>query len=257
MPWDWDKNQPYGVFKKILLTKEELIKEKEFLKLKLQELQRKYEVKSLFNSQIAFEFFWLYYSYRNKDNLFNISKKVKVSTEDPIEFLKKIRFRKIPDTIRTTLLNWLLEKWNIKLLDYNPTSYEMLEFQSKGIRIVTIDFDSALNCQFVFGIRDAFEHFLHDLEHCYNFYNNKELYFDQINFFKYLLNFYPEIEILLNMDFEFKKKWDYLISDMNSHPEHLKQYTIAIFYEFYKKNLIIESDIRKKFDYMLKEIQSL
>lgn len=254
MPWDWNKNQPYGIFKKILLTKEELVQEKENLKLKLLELQNKYQEQSLSSPEIAFEFFWIYYSYRNRKNLFNTSKKVKVSVEDPIQFLEKIRFRKIPDTIRITLLNWLLKKWNIKLLDYNPTSYEMLEFQSKGIRIVTIDFDSALNCQFVFEIRDAFEHFLHDLEHCYNFYNKEELYFKQIEFFKYLLNFYPEVEILLNIDLDFKRKWDYLISDMNSHPEHLKQYTKAIFYEVYKKNLNIKDNVIKKMEQLLMKL---
>lgn len=233
MPWNWDTNQPYGAYKKILIPQQKLKEEIEILKPSLLELKKKYQSRQIKEEEVAFEFFWFYYSHRNKENLFNTKQKLIPTKENILEFLKIIRFRNIPDTIRIVLLNWFSKKWKILLLDYNPTPYEMLSYQSNGIRIVTIDWECAIKGEFVFGIRDAFEHFLHDFEHCYNFYREEYLYSEQSSFFRKLLSFYPEIEIFFKVSIAFKKKWEYLISDMNSHPEHLKQYTKAILYEFF------------------------
>ncbi|MFN3604080.1 MAG: hypothetical protein ACK4UJ_05155 [Leptonema sp. (in: bacteria)] len=250
MPWNWQTNQPYGKYKKLLISKEELQEELLILKPFLQELKEKYQKRFSSDQQVALNFFWIYYSYRNnKNKLFNSKIIKKVSIEEPIQFLKSVRFFRIPDSIRITLLNWFLEKWKIQLLEYNPDSYEMLVFLSKGYRIVTIDWECALNGEFVFGVRDAFEHFLHDLDHCYNFYKEDHLCFEQKKFFQTLLNFYPDVDFFIQKDLQFQKQWEYLISDMNSHPEHLKQYTKAIFYDFFNRyknhNLTVSVRLKK------------
>ncbi len=243
MPWNWETNQPYGAYKKLLIPKEKLKEESLLLKPVLLELKEKYQNQKLKEVEIAFEFFWNYYSLRNKKHLFNI-KQNKISYQKNIfELLENIRFRNVPDSIRITFLNWSKNQWNIKLLDYSPTPYELLIFQSKGIRIVTIDWECALKGEFVFGIRDAFEHILHDLEHCYNFYREDYIHSEQTRIFGLLLQTYPEIQIFLNKNIVFRKKWEYLISDMNSYPEHLRQYAKAIFYEFLKTTQKIQETI--------------
>lgn len=235
MPWHIESKQPYGVYKALLIPLETLKQETEEIKDELLNLKFLYEKQAIPSQEIAFRFFWLYLNKRTKHPL-NCNKNVLTLLPNRIEFLQHVRFRNLPDSIRITFLNWFMGKWNPVLLDYNPTSYQMLEWQAKGIRIISIDWNSALNALLVFNVRDAFEHFLHDIEHAYNFYRDDYEPKKQILFYSYLLKFYPEIEMILNLDESFKEQWDYLISDMNSHPEHLKEYTKAIFYEFFKRN---------------------
>ncbi|MCS7206080.1 MAG: hypothetical protein NZ853_10325 [Leptospiraceae bacterium] len=253
MPWDWKRNQPYGVYKKILLPPEKLQEELHFLRPHLLLLRDHYYRKSKSPEQIAYEFFLLYYTQRNKGKrLFNTKNPPLEKMDQSLVFLNAVRLFRIPDTIRLTLIHWLSHKWKIQLLDYNPSSYEMLKFQANGVRIVTIDWEHALSGKYVFGIRDAFEHFLHDLEHCYNFYHNYEWYQSQKEVFNKLLEFYPEIEWIIQREPDFQAKWDYLISDMNSHPQHLKEYTKAIFFELLnKKKDIIPKNVREKIENLL------
>ncbi|GIX42613.1 MAG: hypothetical protein KatS3mg129_2346 [Leptospiraceae bacterium] len=256
MPWDLEKNQPYGVFKKILIEPELLKTEAKKLKPELILLYKNYISKKYPDNLIGWNFFYIYYYNRNQNKLFNSNLKKIDFNSDLITFLKQIHFYKLPDTIRQTFIYWLENKWNIRLLNYNPTSYEMLDFQSKGIRIITIDWNSAIKGKLVEGNRDAWEHFLHDLEHCYKFFSDPFQYRKQIKFFIYLKEFYPEIEVFLKIDNQFKIKWEYLISDMNSHIEHLKHYTRAIFYEFFKKYPldIIKENNKNKILLLLKKI---
>jgi polysaccharide pyruvyl transferase WcaK-like protein len=60
-------------------------------------------------------------------------------------------------------------------------------------------------------------------------------YEKQTKFFEYLKNFYPEIEDLLKINPDFVQKWEYLVSDMNTHHQHLKHYTKAFLYELIKE----------------------
>jgi hypothetical protein len=235
MPWDFNTNKPYGVFKKILLSPEELKKEAELLKPKLKDLFKKFRESSLPEHKIAWDFFSIYYTNRNAKKLYNTKAQKIDYNQDLINFLKSVRFYRVPDSIRITFINWMENRWKIVLLDYNPTAYEMLNYQANGIRIVTIDWEAAIEGIFVFGIRDAFEHFLHDLEHSYNFFADSVEYEKQTKFFEYLKNFYPEIEDLLKINPDFVQKWEYLVSDMNTHHQHLKHYTKAFLYELIKE----------------------
>jgi hypothetical protein len=256
MPWDLNKNQPYGVFKKLLLPPQQLKEEALYLKSNLVLLYNDFKMSLKNDIQIAWEFFFLFYSNRNKNKLFN-TKSIKINyKESLLDFLQNIRLYRIPDSIRLTFINWIKKQWNIKLLDYSPTAREMLEFQSKGIRIITIDWNCALEGRLVTGNRDAFEHFLHDLEHCYKFFNDEVQYKKQVQYFAFLKQFYPEIENLLINFPDFKEKWNYLISDMNTHEEHLKHYTRAIFYELLKNlnKSYIETPYFIKFLKLLKMI---
>lgn len=87
--------------------------------------------------------------------------------------------------------------------------------------------------------RDPLSFLLHDLVHAYKMFANDDLHAGQIQFYKQLLKlfepkssldhlFQSNLNDLLNSDPEFSKQFDYLISDMNSHPRHLFLYFKAI-----------------------------
>ena len=83
---------------------------------------------------------------------------------------------------------------------------------------------------------DAFAFFRHDLEHAYKFYHSPALYTGQCAFFARLETafdrgvFAPYFD-----DAEFVTRFHYLMSDMNTHPEHSRQYLRAILIEFYRR----------------------
>ena len=80
--------------------------------------------------------------------------------------------------------------------------------------------------------RDPLSFLLHDLVHADKFFSKFLLSHDQVNYFIDLKARYQrgEFNELLKQQ-EFNKKFDYLISDMNSHPEHMKAYLNHIILE--------------------------
>lgn len=136
-------------------------------------------------------------------------------------------FKKVKSKALISLKNLVNNNWNFELLDYIPTPIEVLAFQAKGIRPVTLIYQKELKP--ILTREDCLEFFLHDLEHGHMFFFDEELKHMQINFFKKvhaslqtpIWNSYLE-------NHAFKEKFHYLISDMNSHKEHYRQYLNSI-----------------------------
>lgn len=109
----------------------------------------------------------------------------------------------------------------VQILDYIPTPMQVLEMQSNGYRCVTLlrtqnwfqhQFDHKRN------LRDFI---IHDLEHIWQMFEIPTLTKSQIQFSKKLF----ELTQLGHFDSilahsDFKPEFDYIISDMNTHPSH-------------------------------------
>lgn len=111
---------------------------------------------------------------------------------------------------------------------------EVLNLQAHGNRIVTLSYLDSISGDVMIGNRDAFEFVLHDISHAHTFFYS---YYDpkgQITFFRFLKNHIGLLGPYV-LDKEFQRKLDYLLSDMNSHPEHLKSYFRAILSESKKR----------------------
>lgn len=81
---------------------------------------------------------------------------------------------------------------------------------------------------------DAFAFFLHDLEHAYKFFHSPVLHVGQCAFFSMLEDALDRGAFALYFsDDEFVTWFHYLMSDMNTHPEHSRQYLRAILVELY------------------------
>lgn len=209
-----DNGKIYGKFKKILLDELELKIESIELSEKLSDLEKRK------NNSFEFgkEFFDLFLNSRlNKKN-----KKISKQVYGVSKFIFE------------SFQNWESKNWNFELIFFLPTTYEMLQIQAKGKRYVSILFKEIINGILIENKRDGFEHFLHDLAHGFHFFKNRSDYEKQILFFKHLEKNYSKFEIYF-YDLEFKNKFEYCLSDMNSNPIHLQEYLKAILIEHFKK----------------------
>lgn len=144
-----------------------------------------------------------------------------------IESLDKFQFKKIKSKARECLKQWVLGNWNLKLLETIPTPEQVLFYQARGIRPVTMK--TQQRSKTILHREDALDFFCHDLEHGYMFFYDQNLFLSQRKFFQNIEKTLEEgLWAEQRLDAQFEERFVYLISDMNSHPEHYKAYLNAM-----------------------------
>ncbi|MEW6332184.1 MAG: hypothetical protein AB1560_12065 [Pseudomonadota bacterium] len=149
-------------------------------------------------------------------------------------WLEHYQFHGVIRNVPVTLAQWLRGAWPLIVRENIPTALEVLRMQARGYRAVTILTEPARLHAPVLNKPDAFAFFVHDLEHAYKFLHSPALRDGQREFFIMLEAavdrgvFAPYCS-----DAEFAARLQYLMSDMNTHPEHSRQYLRAILVEFY------------------------
>jgi hypothetical protein len=138
------------------------------------------------------------------------------------------------DNVPVALLQWLRGAWPLILREDIPKPLEVLRIQARGCRAVTVLTEYPRLRQSVLNKPDAYAFFLHDLEHAYKFFHSPALRAGQCVFFAVLEDAFDRgVFAPYFGDAEFTGKFHYLMSDMNTHPEHSRQYLRAILVEFY------------------------
>lgn len=151
-----------------------------------------------------------------------------------IDGFNRYQFRGIIDNVPVALVHWLQNAWPLILREDIPTPREVLGMQARGVRAVTALAGWPRMMRPVLRKPDAFAFFVHDLEHAWKFFHSPALCAAQRNFFSALERahdrgiFTPCLD-----DAEFTGRFHYLMSDMNTHPEHARQYLRAILVELY------------------------
>lgn len=151
-----------------------------------------------------------------------------------LHYLGRYHFLGVIPNVPAALCAWLNGRWSLYVCEYVPWSIEVLRTQANGRRPVTLIGDYPRLLQPMLKKPNAWAFMIHDLEHAYKFFNDADLYQDQKRFFE-------RIACALEMgyferplnDRLFAEKFDYLISDMNTHSQHSLQYLRAILIEFY------------------------
>jgi hypothetical protein len=225
MPFENDL--PYGKFKKLLLREDLRIEEAKALKSEILKIETQFINKKIPDLEICIEFLQMFLQSRGRLLKKKIHSEVLLSPEK--------RIYGLPYSVPFILLHWKNNLCNLELIDYNPSALEMAMIQAKGSRYITIDFQSAKSGSLVEDKRDSFEHCLHDLAHAYMFFKDEEIQNKQVQFFQNLVQKYSIFANIMQEDSEFETKFTYCLSDMNSHPEHLKSYLRAILIEVYLK----------------------
>ena len=168
----------------------------------------------------------------------NIEKKFyKLKIKTLFDLVNSFNLHSVPYSARYTLVNWYLNnKFDLVLfINSIPTSKDVLLMQAESKRCVSLIADK-IDC-LVLNERDPLSFLLHDLVHAYKMFNNDYLLKGQIGFYRAIRKIYnsenKSIEVYLDSlcknDEKFGEEFDYLISDMNSHPKHLFFYFKSIF----------------------------
>lgn len=140
-----------------------------------------------------------------------------------IEFWGKTQLRGIPLKVNQVLINWYLGNYELTLCHHIPSAEEMLMIQASGKRYITLFIlQNEWNQNIIHG-REHFSFTMHDLIHAHEFFYNQSIKEQQICFYNKLKSQYSVIKSLSNHQ-DYQASLDYLISDMNSHPQHLKNY---------------------------------
>jgi hypothetical protein len=149
-------------------------------------------------------------------------------------WLVRYQFRGVIDNVPQALAQWLRGAWPLILREDIPKPLEVLRMQARGCRAVTVLTEYPRLRQPVLNKPDAFAFFLHDLEHAYKFFHSPALHAGQCAFFAVLEEAFDRgVFAPYFGDAGFTGKFHYLMSDMNTHPEHSRQYLRAILVEFY------------------------
>ncbi len=149
------------------------------------------------------------------------------SSRTLMDVTREYRPRHLPAAIFEILWMWYQDQADLLVVSHVPSPLEMLAAQCLGRRFVTLDEAAAGTGALVDGQRDAFEFVLHDLAHAHQFFKDPQEFCKQTEFFKQVSQFLQATGVLHLGDEPLREALDYLISDMNSHSQHLYSYLRA------------------------------
>ncbi|MBK9295230.1 MAG: hypothetical protein IPM57_12465 [Oligoflexia bacterium] len=160
----------------------------------------------------------------SRHNLF--SNEVVTALEPGLQFFAQHTLKAVPIAVNRSLVFWAQGKYPLELFERPLEVMEVLEMQTQGKRCVSVITNSE---NYILGERDPLSFVIHDLIHADHFFTNDEQAQGQIRFSKicWQLSHMAEFEELLK-DEQFKKDFDYVSADMNSHEAHLHQTLEAI-----------------------------
>lgn len=152
-------------------------------------------------------------------------------------WFERYQFRSVIPNVSIALMHWLRGHWPLQLVQHIPSPHEVLWMQVSGLRPVTLVSEYPRMRQPVLTKANGFVFMVHDLEHAWKFFHDPRLHVMQRNLFAALERalaaglFSGELH-----EAEFATRFDYLISDMNTHPVHSLQYLRAILVEHYMRS---------------------
>ncbi len=142
------------------------------------------------------------------------------------------KYKKIKEKVSRALSMWLAGEWKLELLLHVPSVYEVLKLQASGSRCVTLYPERETWNHPKLTKENALHFFVHDLEHAvqfFDFYHEQQL---ELN--RKLLSLYDSGYFRELFKGGLGERVDYLLSDMNTHPEHSYQFLQAIWYDHLK-----------------------
>lgn len=131
--------------------------------------------------------------------------------------------KSIPKSVHRAMIHWYNGEWEIIKMHHIPSPYELLKIQAKNQRLITLIADEERIATHILASRDPLSFALHDLMHADQFFNNTDSYKGQLGLYRLMAKNYEleALQLLLKSNKQFKKEFDYVISDMNAYIIHL------------------------------------
>lgn len=142
--------------------------------------------------------------------------------------LKNYKFSGIKEKAQEALLHILFNDWPIEISPAIFSAQSLLKKQAHGKRVATLLFEDHQRKNNVLGKKNAFYFLLHDLEHAHNFLADSKSYQIQVSTFKFLYHLYRQQFFDFCETGEMKTRFEYLVSDMNTHWAHTLIYLKSI-----------------------------
>lgn len=150
------------------------------------------------------------------------------------DLLERHQYLGVIPNATNALAQWLRGKWPLVLRENIPDANELLRLQAAGTRVVTVIIDPARRHLPIMHKADAFAFMVHDLEHAYQFLHDADLHRQQRAFFTRLLQRVEQGWFEFGRsEPAFDDKFNYVMSDMNTHPAHSVGYLRAIVIEYF------------------------
>ncbi len=128
------------------------------------------------------------------------------------------------ETLRSSrgLVHIFNQPETVNILDYIPTPRELLKMQSEGMRCVTLLRSKNWYAHTFDHRRNLRDFVIHDLEHIWQMFAHPTMTKQQIQFSKKLheMTENGQFDFLIN-DPQHVAEFNYIISDMNTHPAHM------------------------------------
>lgn len=158
-----------------------------------------------------------------------------------IDFINICKIKAFPESCNRSLCFISNKRYPLLISENIPTPQELLQIQITGKRIITINEDYTTWSNALYSGRDFLGFLLHDLIHADHFFFKPEYRDGQLGFFKFIQNMLLDESLgqLLTNE-SFKSGFEYIISDMNSHPVHLFQTLKALLFT------VVKNDLRAK-----------
>lgn len=148
------------------------------------------------------------------------------------DILSRHNFFGIIPNASCALMRWVKGEWPLTLCQHIPAPKAVLRMQLEGTRPITVISDPERAEGPIMHKKNALEFLVHDLEHGYKFFHDPEQLRAQREFFCAISNILQSGLLRRHLQEEiFAERFDYLISDMNTHPAHSLQYLRAILVE--------------------------
>ncbi|MBN8222191.1 MAG: hypothetical protein J0L53_14800 [Spirochaetes bacterium] len=165
----------------------------------------------------------------------------------------------LPGMIPKILRDWCEGRADLRLATKPVSAKTMLAAQASGWRFVTVDLEAAMAGEPVERDRDAFEFALHDLGHAYAFFKEDYNPQGQVHFFQLLSADLETLQPWAERDAKFAQDLEYGMSDMNSHPEHLRQYLQGVIVEMFlrERTAANQTDNEAELTSLLKKLRCL
>ncbi len=141
-----------------------------------------------------------------------------------IDFINIVKIKALPEACNRSLCFMANRHYPLIITEKIPTPHELLQIQIAGKRIISINENFSTWPNALYSGRDFLGFVLHDLIHADHFFYKPEHRDGQLGFFRFIENILSDQSLNALLQSEtFKIGFEYIISDMNSHPVHLFQ----------------------------------
>lgn len=158
-----------------------------------------------------------------------------------IDFINQVRIKAFPETCLRGLFSLSAGIYPLIITEKIPTPHELLKIQITGQRVISINEDFESWPDTLYAGRDYLGFLMHDLIHADHFFHKPEYRNAQLGFFIFIENLLSDDSLVcLQMSEKFNAGFEYIISDMNSHPVHLFQTFKSLVYQQNKNDFVSE-----------------